>query len=333
MGSTIVVVAHHDEAVRAALIERLDREEGLVVAAAAAVVEPDAWPGAVVVAGGRSLDDLTTSQPVVALVGAEPLATARRALAMGARDLLSWPDEAARLGQAVRAAADRRRSETGGNPGRVVAVAATRGGLGASTLSAWVARALSAERLVELDPSASMAVWCPDGVGDLLLVAARPTAQTLAEAAMPSSFGVPVIGLLGHSIELDQERALLELFRRDDGITVIDTGTVAGPGYRLWRRADVRVLLVGDDVRSVLASKHQATDADLWCIRKMRRGGVRERDLSAAIGCPATSVIGTKVGVARATDLGRLATVPRGVDALTEHIRIRLSDAESRVPR
>lgn len=144
MEPIVVIVAHAREDVRAGIVETLEESANVVVAAAGARVG-ELLPDAVLVCDAGAMATAPADTVLIAIADQDPVRCARLALAAGARDIVAWPEERAHLEERVRAAALIRVHGTDRPPGRVVAIAGVRGGLGATTIAGWLAEALGAE--------------------------------------------------------------------------------------------------------------------------------------------------------------------------------------------
>lgn len=305
-----VVVAHDDPVVCEQIAEALEAAPGLFVTATSA----DSEAGHVLVVGGERLMTLRSPRlPVVAVAGGEPLRAARAALALGARDIVCWPHEAARLASAVVRAA----SGTARRPasGWVCAVVGARGGVGASTVVAALARAWSASVIVDLSSDA----------GQRTLVATEPVrtlhdlagledcAPETVEGALESHpGGVRVLHgrAFVESPSVTAVHGLIRACREISPVTVLDCGSVASDAARAAAAAaDARVVVLANDVASVRGaraiSERLSTQA-VFVLRRARRDGVATRDVVAALGAELLAVIPQDRSVARAADLGEL---------------------------
>jgi hypothetical protein len=315
MSGTVVVVAHDDEVVRGSLVEVLEADPGLVVGAADRFVDLDGWPGAVLVAAAGKTA-VGGSTPVVVVADGDPVPAVRHALAIGAVGFVMWPEEADRLGSEVRAAALSNLVHLGPGAGKIVAVAGTRGGLGTTTVAAWVARSMGAARLIELDERATVSRWCDAQVGDLGEVLRRPDKDRLASAGSRSRFEVDV--LAGRPEDAGAVRTLFGLLRAAGGIQVLDVGVLHGSERGAWTQADERILIVGDDTESVSVA-HRVGEPN-WIARTMARSGIRVRDMRGALGSAPLGVVRNSRRVAHTTDLGRLAPPPRCVADIAREV-------------
>lgn len=318
MSATITVVAHRDDTIRTELVEALERDEGIIVGAAGAHIDLDAWPGAVLVAGVDDLNGSLDAGPIVVIAENAIGPAAREALAIGAAGFVAWPQEADELASTVRAAAVRAVARVGDPRGGTIAVAGARGGLGVTTLAAWIAREATGAMLIEVDERRTVNAWCHEREpGDLRAVARRPSTEALSRESVVTSFGVPCLaGGLGDSGEV---RALIDVLATVP-IAVLDLGLLPARAERLWRVAEHRIFLVGDDTGSLRAARDRVEGAR-WCARLIGRSGVRQADLVAALGRPPVASIRSSRRIARATDLGRLAPPPRGIRNLLLKLR------------
>jgi hypothetical protein len=298
-----VVVLHDDPTVLREIVGAVDASEDLYVAGTDL-----ADPAGVIVAGGRALEDLRdpTPAPLIALAerGAEVRA-ARRALAVGARDIVHWPDEALRLAGAARLAAATR---AGRRAATVTAVVGARGGVGTSVTVLAFAIA-----------STGIAVDHPAGSLDLLAEnedAVHPGAPVALDRAL---------------VALPQGARLLPADRlpgdRDAAITAVrtlasDVIVDAGRGGLAVSSVDRWVIAAANDlasvrgIRSLIAS---GVRPDALLVRRERRDGVALRDLAAIAGEIPCVAIPMDARLGRCLDLGRWPTRPtRALRALAD---------------
>jgi Flp pilus assembly CpaE family ATPase len=322
VSSVGVIVAHHDARVAEQVAEVLEAAPDLFVAAAST---SSALPGHVVVAGGEALVSLRTPDaPVIALAASDDAITsARAALAAGATDLILWPAEAERLAGAIRRASSGRTEPA--LRGRVVAVAGARGGLGVSSACAAIAATVGGEAIVvDLDAGAGQRAFCDDEQHRTTLDFTDPSPEEVEGALAGHPGGARCLhGTRGSEPSARGVHGVLRGLRALARVCVADVGRALSPGARAaYEHADVRVLLVGNDVPSVRGGVPLARDAHL-VVRRLRRGGVALRDLRAALGgIEPLAIVPDDRGLARAVDLGTLPSRPtRGMRALARVAR------------
>jgi len=321
MEPTVVGIVHADDGVRRGLSERLEGEQGILLAAVAARLADLQLPEAgtrVLVVGGAALDDpdLVRAHLPIVVAASGRIAEARTALAIGAADLVGWPRDANELPAAIRRAAAERSGGDRGTQGRVVAVVGARGGLGTTTVAAWLAQALHAQALIELDPAGSLASYA-DGAEPMLAsllsgTGAEHARRTLREIGfgVPVCFGEPTM----REPEAPAVRALLTSLRALGGWSVIDAGRGDGGRLAAVRGADLRLLVACDEVAAVRGVAARRLAGTPWVRRSFaRRGGVAARDLADALGGAPLATIEPDPGVARSADVGSLAAAPAAI--------------------
>lgn len=304
-----VVVAHDDRAVVEAVAEALESEPGLFVVA----TSPGAGAGQVLVAGGQALAALrATARPLVALAGDDAIRAARAALAAGARDIVRWPEEAARLPSAIREAAATPASAASG---RVVAVAGARGGAGTTLVAAALASALGDALVLDLDVfGAGQRGLAPEEpirtIEDLRPSLADCARDALEAAVAPHAGGSRALHAVPGSAPLAPP-AVHGLLRAARGLArwvIVDHGRAADPGALAGlAAADERVVVLANDVASIRGARALAdrTGPCRFAVRRARRAGVPFRDIAAAVGSQPFAVPEDRA-LARAADLGAL---------------------------
>ena len=328
-----VVVAHDDPVVCEQIAEALEAAPGLFVTATSA----DSEAGHVLVVGGERLMTLRSpSLPVVAVADGEPLRTARAALALGARDIICWPHEAARLPAAVARAAlgTTRRPASGW----VCAVVGARGGVGSSTVATTLARAWSPASVVDLSSGAGQRNFAAAEPVRTLhdLAGLQDCAPETVEGALEAHPG-GVRVLHGRAFveppSVAAVHGLIRACREMSPVTVVDCGSAASDAARAAAAAaDARVVVLANDVASVRGarafSERLSTQA-VFVLRRERRDGVATRDVVAALGVEMLAVIPQDRSVARAGDLGELpASRSRSSRALAHLARALRSDVK-----
>jgi len=311
-----VVVVHDDPSIARAVAEAVEAAPGLFVAGTSL---GNGSIGGVAVVGGSALFSLEPGPvPVVALADGEPIRAARAALAAGARDIVRWPDERDRVPGALRRAASSREAAPGS--GKVVAIAGARGGIGTTTLAVALCARIADAVLLDLDRvEAAVGAFARDepvrtldGLGGAL---SDLDAEALVSALVPVAGGGRALAASpGPEPSRDAVDGLLRAAREATRVTIVDAGRAAGEGARAaLASADVRVLVVGNDVASVRGARPILDRVPArWSlvVRRTRRTGVALRDLSAALGVPPTVVIPSDASLSRAADLGRLPVRP-----------------------
>ncbi len=310
MESIGVVVLHDDDGVVRAVGESVESSAGLFVAG----TSPGAT-GQVVVAGGRYLDEAPGGAPVVALADGDALGAARAALAIAARDIIRWPDEAERLSGAIRRAAGG--ADTRREPGTVIAVAGARGGVGTSTVAALLGARLRESVILDLDGGGQRGLSAEDPArttDDLTDV----DPERLAGALVPHAGGSRALHA-GAAPVGDRARALTTAARRVAPVVVADLGRALDPGAdRVIEAATRRVLVAGDDVGSVRGGTsliERCGGAWVLVVRRLRRAGVPVRALASALDLEPVTVIPHDPRLARAADLARMPTRGRAARA------------------
>ncbi|MCE6999613.1 CpaE-like family protein [Saccharothrix sp. S26] len=272
-------------------------------------------------------------RPGVHVVGAGPPGAEvwRRALALGAEQVLELPADQERL-RAVLADA----SEGGPvGQGRVLAILGARGGAGASVLAVAVGQAVLAAGghglLVDCDP------W--GGGLDLMLGAERqeglrwPTLRVTGgrvpasalRSALPGRSGgrgsltVLSCGRTGPGPEPDAVVAVVEAGRRAGDTVVCDVPRQPTPAAcAALDRADLAVLVVPADVKACMAARtliDQATERGVRLqavVRGPAPGGLTTAQVVAAINLPLLTTMRPEPGLARSLDNGHFPDSNRG---------------------
>lgn len=341
MEPTVVGIVHADDGVRRALSERLEGEQGILLAAVAARFSDLQLPDAgtrVLVVGGAALDDpdLARAHLPIVVAASGRIAEARAALALGALDLIGWPRDANELPAAIRRAAVARGSGERSAEGRVIAVVGARGGLGTTTVAAWLARAMHAQALVELDAAGTLSSY-GDGADPLLATMLSGTGAEHARNALREiGFGVPVC--FGEPSMREPEapaiRALLASLRALGGWSIIDAGRGDGGRLAAVRGADLRLLVACDEVAAVRAVTARRLAGTPWLLRQVgRRGGVATRDLTDAFGAAPLGTLEHDPGVTRAAAIGTLAAAPAVISMVASSFDASLPAVRAATPR
>lgn len=341
MEATVVGVVHADDAVRRGLGERLEGEQGIVLAALApraADLQLPATGPRVVVAGGAALEDPDLARcglPIVVAASGR-IAEARAALALGAADLVGWPRDANELPGAVRRAASTHGGAADAARGRVLAVLGARGGLGTTTLAVWLATGLRAHALIELDPAGTLGSY-GTGTADATLRAlaegtgAEHVRRCLRDVGLgvPVAFGEPGATEPG-AVAL---RAIVASLRSLGGWSVVDLGRADGMRAGLLREVDARILLACDEVAPIRAATARRLTGIPWARRTLaRRSGVHRSDVADALGAAPLATLAHDPAVARAADLGRLAPAPAGIATILAQLDPAAAPAGSASP-
>jgi Flp pilus assembly CpaE family ATPase len=258
---------------------------------------------------------------LVVLADADPLASARAAIARSAHGILGWPEEAHELSLRLREAAARRRA-AGRPPGRIISIVAARGGAGASTVGAYVARELEAV-LVDLEGGpAGQALYAPEApavtLTELAPVWDELTPDALERAAAPHAAGVRC--LYGGSDAPRSAGRLASALRGLAPIAVVD-------GF--LEEADVAIRVIGPDVGSVRCAAQPGHTGVEFVLNRARRDGVRADDAARALGSQPLGVVPYDPRIARAADLGRFAGHGRAVSRLRRLARSLASRLEN----
>ena len=289
-----VYVACEDPFVADAVTHALGRTEECYAA--------PALDGADVVLAEPSCVPERSSAALVVLASGDPISVARFAIERGADGIAAWPDEPASLSRIVQAAAARRAPVA---RGRVIAVAAARGGAGATTVAAHLAARFAPDALlVDLRGGAAgqwlyaagdAAVTLTDASG----VAREPSAHALRSMAAAHASGANCV--FGGGAPPPATPALIACTRTIAPIVIIDG---AAPD------ADVTVIVCAADVGSVRAAAALlpvATGRIVVVLNRAARGRVRPREARRALGIERLIVVPADPRLARATDMGRIA--------------------------
>jgi secretion/DNA translocation related CpaE-like protein len=264
----------------------------------------------------------------VVLIGRHPPADDlwRRAVQIGAADVVVLPDDAGRVADRLADAA------TPGHPrATVVGIVGVGGGAGASTVAAGLACAYARRRqpslLVDADPlggGIEMLLGCEDVPGlrwpDIELDGGRVAARSLL-AALPSVDGVSVLSVsAASSIDIDPAtfHIMIGAGRRACGLTVVDLPRRFDSQSVGAATADVDTLVVvaTTEFRSVAAGRLVVAAAvgscpDIRAVVRATPGRRLEPDTVAdALGVALIGSVPTRRQVSRAADDG--AGIARG---------------------
>ncbi|MFE9743948.1 septum site-determining protein Ssd [Saccharothrix saharensis] len=272
-------------------------------------------------------------RPGVHVVGAGPPGPEvwRRALALGAEQVLELPAEQERL-RAVLADASEERPV---GEGRVLAILGARGGAGASVLAVAVGQAVLAAGgdglLVDCDPwggglDLTLGAERQEGLrwSTLQLKGGRVPASAL-RSALPGRAGsrgsltVLSCGRTGPGPEPDAVVAVVEAGRRAGGTVVCDVPRqLTTAACAALDRADLAVLVVPADVKACMAAK---TVVDQTAERGVRLkavvrgpapGGLTTAQVVEAINIPLLATMRPEPRLARALDNGHFPKPSRG---------------------
>ncbi|MEU4445144.1 septum site-determining protein Ssd [Actinosynnema sp. NPDC050801] len=255
----------------------------------------------------------------------------RRALALGAEQVLELPGDQERLRAVL---ADAAEGEPVGD-GRVLAILGARGGAGASVLSVAVGQAvLSAGGhglLVDCDPlggglDLTLGAERQEGLRwpTLRLTGGRVPAAALRSALPGRSGGrgsltVLSCGRTGPGPEPDAVVAVVEAGRRAGGTVVCDVPRqLTGAACAALDRADLAVLVVPADVKACMAAKtvvDQAAERGVRLkavVRGPAPGGLTTAQVVEAIGLPLLTTMRPEPRLARALDNGHFPATTRG---------------------
>ncbi|ONI81875.1 hypothetical protein ALI22I_37410 [Saccharothrix sp. ALI-22-I] len=272
-------------------------------------------------------------RPGVHVVGAGPPdpATWRRALALGAEQVLELPADQDRLRAVLADAAE-------GDPvgdGKVLAVLGARGGAGASVLSVAVGQAVLSMGghglLVDCDPlggglDLTLGAERQEGLRwpTLQLTGGRVPAAAL-RSALPGRTGrrgsltVLSCGRTGPGPEPDAVVAVIEAGRRAGGTVVCDVPRqLTDAACAALDRADLAVLVVPADVKACMAAKtlvEQAGERGVQLkavVRGPAPGGLSTAQVVEAVDVPLLTTMRPEPRLATALDHGRFPETTRG---------------------
>jgi Flp pilus assembly CpaE family ATPase len=290
-----VYVACQDLGATEALSNALDAAEDLFLA-------PTADRADVVIATPSDLEGVPPGPAVVVLALREdPLPAAREAIARGAQGILGWPADEALLSLSLHEAAARRSRDTTAR-GRIVSVVGARGGAGATTVAAYLARAMGDSTLL-LDLGggvAGQAIYAPSEphstLVDLEPLLGEITVDAVTRSSHEHASGVPCL-YGGPSPARDVGR-LASAVRDAAGITIVD-GAISP--------ADLTLVVVGPDVGSIRAAAALDPNASV-VLNRSARGRIRARNIERALGRQPVVIVPDDPRIGRAADLGRLTS-------------------------
>lgn len=313
MRSIGVAVAHPDPGIVDELVHAVEAEGDLYLAL-------DPAKASVVLAGGDELERIVGRPPPegTAIVGlaanGDLVDVSRAALRCRAQQIVCWPQDRAALRQILREAASRARLDAGRLEGRSIAVAGVRGGAGASTVAAMLARALEAV-VVDLDSIGA-------GQGSFLTDDAEPTLgtvlaavddldpQALSAALVPHAAGVALCGEpRSRAATVPQAERLAALVRASAKLSVFDVGRAGDDAAReVLRGADVRLLVCGPDVASMRGARALLDVGEAQIVlNHAARGRVSAREVRRVLGVAPSAVVPADRRVRRAGEAGRLS--------------------------
>lgn len=264
--------------------------------------------------------DLPRRDGVVLVSSGEPTATAwSAAVGIGAQLLCALPDQEAELVRHLAEAAES--VAASGRLGAVIAVAAGRGGAGASVFSAAAASCAADALLMDLDP-------CGGGI-DLVFGAEAVAgvrwpdlgahsgrlAWSAVRDALPRRAGVSILSNSRqfHDIDPGAVSAVLDAARRAGPTVVCDVPRQLTPaGAAAVQSADLVVVVTTCDVRAIAA-----TGATLTVLRSLNPsvglvvrgpspGGLRARDAADAAAAPLLAAMRPEPMLAQRLEGGRL---------------------------
>lgn len=324
MEPTVVGIVHQDDRIRHELSERIEGEEGLILAAAGAALPDLTLPSSryVLIIGGEAAIRLARMKPpsfgACVVVSSGSIAEARAALRLGASDILRWPQEQDLLPGAVRQSA----SEGSGLPetqrGRVIAVAGARGGLGTTTLACWIAKELSADLLVQVDGSGSLSELGDHPAPGLEPLIRGVTGPAIRSISVELRNGQRALYADPDAHEIS-DRELDQILRtcRRLGVVVVDAGRLDMRGRSVLRAATESIVVTADEVGCARTTAEAQIGEFRWIRRRWARRSLRfpVRDLENLMGGPPIMIVRHDPRVAHARDLGRLAPAPPGLAA------------------
>jgi Flp pilus assembly CpaE family ATPase len=322
-----VAVTHPDPGIVDEVIHALESEGDLYLAL-------DPAKASVILAGGAALQGIAARPPregiaVVGLaVNGDLAEVSRSALRCRAHEIVCWPQDSAALRQILRDAASTARLDAGRMDGKVVAVAGARGGAGATTLAAMLARALEAV-VVDLDPiGAGQTAFIADGseptLGTVLASVDDLDAQALAAALTPHASGVALCAEpRSRRVSPAQATRLAALVRAAAQLSVFDVGRVDDEAAReVLRSADQCVIVCGADVASMRGARGLLDiAAGHIVINHAARGRISAREVRRVLGHPPAATVPADSRVRRAGEAGRLARRGRARKAVDDFAR------------
>jgi Flp pilus assembly CpaE family ATPase len=309
-----VAVSHGDPRVIDELIHAVEAAPDLYVA-----LEPA--KASVVVAGAEQLGAFAAQPPPtgVAVLGlavdGDLAQVARVALRCRAEDIVWWPRDRDAFRGTVREAASRARLSAGSTDGKVVAVASARGGAGATTVAALIARALPESLIVDLDAAGGgqSAFLAPDV--EPTLDSVLGVVEDLDPRGLRSGFVAHASGralcAAPRSIAVGRERVqrLVALLRATVPYVVVDLGRCADPATQgVFNDADASLLVCAPDLQSMRGARAIAAAAPetRYILNAATRLRLSVRDVTRVLGAAPTAVIPLEPAVRRAGEGGRL---------------------------
>jgi len=309
-----VAVAHPDPGIVDEVLHALEASDDLYLAL-------DPAKASVVLAGGSELSGMAERPPsegkaLVGLAADHDLAdVSRAALRCRAHEIVCWPHDRPTLAVILREAASRARLAARRSDGRIVAVVGARGGAGATTVAAMLARSLEAV-VVDLDPvGAGQAAFLDDDVdptlAQVLSAVDELDAQALSAAMTPHAAGVALCAApRSEAPSARQASRLAALLRASVAVAACDLGRAADAAAReMLGTADTVVCVCAPDIASLRGARALtgATDRSMRVVlnRAVRRG-IDARDVTRVLGAPPAAIVPFDAAVRRAGEAGRL---------------------------
>ena len=323
MRSVGVLVAHPDPGIVDELIHAVEGEEDLYLAL-------DQAKASVVLAGGESLEQVAARPPVegTAVVGLAVIGdlaeVSRTALRCRAQEIVCWPQDRPALRRILRDAASRARLDAGRADGRIVAIVGARGGAGATTIAAMLARAMEAI-VVDLEPvGAGQSAFLADGAEPTLgtVVAALDDLDpsALTAALTPHAAGVALCrDPRSTSITGPHVARLTALVRASAPVAVFDLGRAADDATRsVAREAEIRVFVCAPDVASMRGARALLELGEAHVVLNgAARGRVSVREAGHVLGRKPVTVPADR-RIRRAGEAGRLPKRGRARKAIDD---------------
>jgi Flp pilus assembly CpaE family ATPase len=309
-----VAVAHPDPGLVDELVHEVEASGDLYLAL-------DPAKASVVLAGGSALDGmagrpLPEGTAVVGLAaGPELPEVSRAALRCNAHEIVCWPEDRSALRGILRDAASRARLAARRSDGRIIGVVGARGGAGATTVAAMLARALDAV-VVDLDvtgagQSAFLAGDAESTLAEVFAVIDDLDPPGFSAALTPHAAGRALTST-PRSIapSADQASRLAALMRAAVPMSVCDLGRAADAVARaVLAEAATVVCVCAPDVASMRGARavRDASDVTMRiALNGVRRGRVTAREAARVLGVEPSVVVPADRRVRRAGEAGRL---------------------------
>ena len=335
MRSVGVVVAHPDPGIVDELIHAVEAEGDLYLAI-------DPAKASVVLAGAEALEGVIAKPPpegtaVIGLAANGELAeVSRAALRCGAQEIVCWPQDRAALRQILRDAAARARLDARHAVGRIIVVTGARGGAGATTFAAMLARATEA-LVVDLDPiGAGQSAFLADGteptLGTVMAAVDDLDPSALAAAFTPHAAGVALCaGRRSVRPSEAQVSRLAALVRASAPVAVFDAGRAADDAAReIVRVAEARIIVCAPDVASMRGARELLDVAGGHVVlNRSERRRVSAREATRVLGRAPAAVVPADGRVRRAGEAGRLpkhGPARRVIDAFASRLLEEIRD-------